>query len=173
MALFMVSWTAPTHNTDGSLLTNLDGFVCYRAQSFAELANSPVVEVGAMDRTCVLADLPGTWYVGVKARNTQDIYSAFSEIKTVTAEEEEPPPPPPPPPEEGPVVINTKAVEIRFGNKGPWIARKVGTVPLGTACIGGPLIARSGQDYYEVPRSAVKLTVASVRTTSKIAALCN
>ena len=56
-ALAVISWTAPTHNTDGSVLTNLESHVVYCATTFAAIESSPRGEVMMPDQSFVLPAL--------------------------------------------------------------------------------------------------------------------
>jgi len=168
-ALAVISWTAPTHNTDGSVLTNLESHVVYCATTFAAIESSPRGEVMMPEQSFTLPDLSaGTWLCAAKARTSADVYSALSQTVTVVVEA----PPPPPPPPSGVVTVMSTVMELRVGKNGPWLVRKVGTVPLGVSCIGDPLMVVTGADWYAVPRSAVTFTK-SVSTSAKIVARCN
>lgn len=90
-----VCWTAPTENTDGSPLTDLDGFFIY----WANTSGGPYtdsVRITDSSRRCKTLDLnPGTYYLVGTAYNEANIQSEFSlEIERVIA----PPPKVPNPP---------------------------------------------------------------------------
>jgi len=63
----LVSWTAPTTNTDGTTLTDLAGFRIYYGTSAAAL-NSTADAAGAATRSFRVGSLvPGTYYFSVTA----------------------------------------------------------------------------------------------------------
>ena len=79
-----LSWTAPTHNTDGSRLTNLRGFVVEYGTRRDQL-NGQLDVRGEAVTSAVIEDLaPATWYFGVRAVSTAGIESRLSEIVSTT-----------------------------------------------------------------------------------------
>jgi hypothetical protein len=153
----LVSWVAPTTNTDGSTLINLGSFRIYHGTSSSSLTrNLAVTDVTA--RSARVDGLtPGTWYFSVRAVNTQGVESADSNIgsKAVT----------------GASAANTVGITITStaarrtigttvydlvrGSTGKWvIGRSVGTVPLNTPCRTYYLYG----DFYGVQTGYVTLT---------------
>jgi hypothetical protein len=122
-----VSWTTPTTNTNGSVLTNLAAYRVYYGTSTSSLSRS--LEVNDITRrdTVVNSLVPGTWYFMVRAVNTAQVESPNSEMwtKAVTgataassvaitinaapAPEPTPPPTPTPPPDPTPTPPPTPA----------------------------------------------------------------
>ena len=82
-----LSWTAPTQNTDGSVLTDLAGYKLYYGKSAGRYNKS--IRIDNPSVTSYLIDnlLPGTYYVVATSFNALGIESAFSNeaIKTVTS----------------------------------------------------------------------------------------
>ena len=79
-----LSWTAPTQNTDGSVLTNLAGYRIYYGTDSASLAQTlPVASPGIT--TLVVENLPpGTWFFAVKAYNSNGTESDLSATASKT-----------------------------------------------------------------------------------------
>jgi hypothetical protein len=78
-----LSWTPPTQNTDGSALTNLNGYKVYWGTSQGNYANSASVGMGIANY--VVEQLtPGTWYFTVTAINSQGVESAYSNVASKT-----------------------------------------------------------------------------------------
>jgi hypothetical protein len=79
-----VSWRPPTHNTDGSALTNLAGFVIAYGDSADDLSRSIAVD-DPLATTYVVENLTnGTWYFAVQAINTEGAASFNSTLATKT-----------------------------------------------------------------------------------------
>lgn len=79
----LLSWTAPSLNTDGSALTNLNGYKVYWGTSQGSYSNSASVSLGSV--SYVVEQLtPGTWYFTVTAINSQGVESAYSNEATKT-----------------------------------------------------------------------------------------
>lgn len=75
-----LSWTAPTENEDGSVLTDLAGYLIVYGPSSTMLHESIRIENPGLDRY-VIDDLPaGTYYFGVKAFNASGVQSAVSNV---------------------------------------------------------------------------------------------
>lgn len=79
-----LSWTAPTLNEDGSPLTDLRGYRVYYGTSSNNL--SSVLDVGTSGVTSTVVEnlSPATWYFAVKAYNTSNVESSFSNIASKT-----------------------------------------------------------------------------------------
>jgi hypothetical protein len=73
-----LSWTPPTHNSDGSRLTNLAGYRIYYGTSAGALNRS--VQVSNPSVTTYVIDnlAPATWYFAVRAYNTSGVESTLS-----------------------------------------------------------------------------------------------
>ena len=80
-----LSWTAPTENTDGSVLTDLAGYKLYYGKSARRYDKS--IRIDNPSVTSYLIDnlLPDTYYVAATSFNAAGIESAFSNeaVKTV------------------------------------------------------------------------------------------
>lgn len=82
----VVTWTAPTLNTDGSALTNLQGYRVQWGQSAADLSQSKYTENLLTSWTSpTLA--AGTWFFAVRAYNSLGLESDISNVasKVMTA----------------------------------------------------------------------------------------
>lgn len=78
-----LSWTPPTLNTDGTALTDLDGYTVYWGKQSGEYTNS--ADIGAGATTFVVENLSaGTWYFAMRAYNTQGVESDYSGEASVT-----------------------------------------------------------------------------------------
>ena len=78
-----VSWTPPTANSDGSTLSNLNGYVLLYGQSSGNLDHS--VSVSGSLTTYVVDNLsPGTWYFSLVTVNSQDIQSIPTNLASTT-----------------------------------------------------------------------------------------
>ena len=74
-----LSWTAPTLNTDGSLLTNLGGYRIYHGTSASSLNDVRTVAVNS--NSYEFTSLPaGTHYFAISAYNTDGAESARSSV---------------------------------------------------------------------------------------------
>lgn len=84
----IVAWTAPTTNTDGSPLTNLQGYRVMYGRTNTEAGLDTSVYTENLLTTWTSPDLaPGQWYFGVKAYNSLGLESALSNVagKNTTA----------------------------------------------------------------------------------------
>lgn len=81
----VLTWTAPTQNTDGSALTNLSKYRIYKADTQAKLPAAAPIEVAGTLKTHTLQNLaPGTWWFAVSALNDKTIESTLSGAVTTT-----------------------------------------------------------------------------------------
>jgi hypothetical protein len=108
-----LSWTAPTANTDNTPLVNLASYRVYYGTSSTSLTQSSNVADNTQTTTTIDSLTPGTWYMAVRAVNTNNVESANSNVvaKSVTGATSaanvaitinpEPTPPPTPPPSGG------------------------------------------------------------------------
>jgi hypothetical protein len=165
-----VSWSPPTRNTDGSPLTNLGSFVIVYGTSAGSMTQSHVVSDVTAREATIQSLTPGTWYFAARARTTSNVESANSTVGsksvtgataastvaiTITPTTPPPPPPPPPPPTDPKLVVTNPDVYdlVRYGSR-TYIGRKVGTIPVGTACDS----TRRISSWYRVARAQVTLT---------------
>ena len=76
----MLSWSAPSENTDGTLLTDLDGYRIYYGVAEGNYPN--VVNVNGAGNTSVVIDnlVPDTYYFVGTAVNTDGLESDFSSV---------------------------------------------------------------------------------------------
>jgi hypothetical protein len=79
-----VSWTAPTHNMDGSPVTDLTGYNIYYGKSPTALTSVVAVNNPASGSYTISKLASGTWYFGVRAYNGQADESALSSIVSKT-----------------------------------------------------------------------------------------
>lgn len=145
------TWTAPTANTDGTVIpaTGAGSIVSHRLEwgtcsgtAFGTKIAEAVVLAPALTYT-VTNLAPGTYCFRVYAKNTYGIESAPSGVVSKVV-----PAPVPNPPTL--VTVSVVAYELK-----PNGLRMVGTLPLGTPCAGDVLFQTLGQDFYAVPRGAV------------------
>lgn len=79
-----LTWTAPTQNTDGSVLTNLAGYKIYYGTSASALTQSVTIANPGLT-AYTLSDLPmGNWYFAVTAYSTAGIESGLTGVITTT-----------------------------------------------------------------------------------------
>ncbi len=78
-----VSWTPPTANSDGTTLSNLNGYVLLYGQSAGSLDHSVNVSNGLT--TYMVDNLsPGTWYFALVAVNSQGVQSIPTNLASST-----------------------------------------------------------------------------------------
>jgi hypothetical protein len=160
----VLTWTAPTQNTDGSPIPTLPGdpgalakYKIFHAASTTGIATAVPIEVDASMLTYSVAGLPaGPRYFAMKATTVAGIDSDFtpsvskvvagetaSGSVTVTVNTKPLPPV---------VTIAVAAYEgVQSGDR-VLLGRRVGSIELGVGCIEPALIAES---FYEVPKAAV------------------
>lgn len=158
----VVSWVAPTQNTDGSALTNLAGFKVYWANSSAGVpAATPVVLNSPTTLTYTVTGLTaGTWYFGAKAFNSANVDSDLSGIAnkvvtipsanastTVTITTKPNPPV---------VTVAQTAYDLRERWFNVSLGRPVGTIALGVPC-DERVLSKKGEHYHAVPPEQVSL----------------
>lgn len=73
-----LTWIAPTQNTDGSVLTNLAGFVIVYGASSDALSQSVRIENPSVDSYTFQDLAPGTYHFGIRAYNQTGVESALS-----------------------------------------------------------------------------------------------
>lgn len=76
----ILSWTAPTRNTDGSILTNLSGHRIHYGRSPTELTNPVQVSNPALSRYVLENLTGGIWFFGVRALSASGAESDLSPI---------------------------------------------------------------------------------------------
>ncbi len=80
-----LSWTAPTENTDGTTLTDLDGYSVHWGKDPDSYSSSQELDAGI--QSYVVEELTaGTWYFAVRARNSDGLYSDYSNEASKTIE---------------------------------------------------------------------------------------
>jgi hypothetical protein len=80
----VLSWTAPTQNTNGSALTDLAGFFIRYGSAATSLSESVQIPTPGV-ATYVVSDLePGTWYFAVEAYNSNGGRSSPSQVVSKT-----------------------------------------------------------------------------------------
>jgi hypothetical protein len=181
-----VSWMPPTANTDGTPLTNLDGYDLLYGTSSNSLDQK--IDVTNSKATSYIVDnllIPDagvTYFIGMKAYNLNGIRSELSDIASKVF------------PPTGPVPTAVKTATVTV-NKKPGIPtllvvsstamsvkvkwtngrvafvldKEIGTVPIGTVCRRDFRIAKT--DYFRVDRRYVDLT--SPTRTVLIVANCS
>ena len=80
----MLSWQAPTTNTDGAALTDLAGYRIYYGMNADDLTQTvQLTSVGL--QTYVIEDLgSGTWYFAIKAVTNTGVESGLSDVVSKT-----------------------------------------------------------------------------------------
>lgn len=83
-----LSWSPPTHNSDGSSITNLAGYTLHYGTASQDYTGS--IEITSPTQTSyVLSDNgfpPGTYYFAISAYNAQQVSSPFSSEVSVTVD---------------------------------------------------------------------------------------
>ena len=79
-----VSWTAPTQNADGTVLTNLAGFRIYYGTSPGNYPNQITINNPGVTTRVVNNLAPGTWYFVSTAFNSSGVESDFSNVAMKT-----------------------------------------------------------------------------------------
>jgi len=154
-----IQWAAPTQNTNGTALTDLQGFKIVYGTSASNLNLSQSVS-GATAKSATIAALAtGTWYFAVRAVNTSGVESANSAVvsRTISAA----------------TAAKTVNITISSSSSDIWVTtstsvydvlmnngvrvlgRQVGTVPLGTRC---QTYYKVGSDYYKVNETKIRVT---------------
>ena len=77
-----LTWTPPTLNTDGSQLTDLDGYRVYYGTDPNNLASSISVDNPGLSSFVVDNLVPATYYFSVKSVNASGVESGFSNMAT-------------------------------------------------------------------------------------------
>jgi len=80
----LISWTAPTTNTDGSTLTNLSGFRVAYGRSESDMSQSASITNPSLSSYTVNNLTSGQWFFAVYAVNSSGIESSVSNVATKT-----------------------------------------------------------------------------------------
>jgi hypothetical protein len=80
----MLSWTAPTTDTDGGAVTQLSGYRIYYGASATELTQSVNIASATTLSYAVTGLTTGTWYFAVVAEAIDGTESAMSAIESKT-----------------------------------------------------------------------------------------
>jgi hypothetical protein len=163
----VVSWVAPTANTDGSTLTNLAGFRVYYGTSSTTLTQTQTLNDVTARSATISGLAPGTWYFAVRTLNTRSEESANSNIASravtgatasnvVSITITNPTPPPPPPPPTGTLRTTSTAVyDYVLSGSTYIVGRRIGTIALGRPCTRDMQIG----NYYRVFSEDVAYTL--------------
>jgi hypothetical protein len=76
----MLSWTAPTLNTDGTPLSNLAGYKIRYGRGPAELTETLLIPTPGVTSAQVENLASGTWYFGVISYSTDGVESDLSNL---------------------------------------------------------------------------------------------
>jgi hypothetical protein len=79
-----LGWTDPTHNTNGSALTNLAGIHIYYGTSAAAMTHEITIPSASETSYTISGLTAGTWYFGATAYTTAGVQSALSQIGSKT-----------------------------------------------------------------------------------------
>jgi hypothetical protein len=80
----LLSWTPPTRNTDGTVLTDLAGFRVYWGTVAGTYPNSVTIQNPGLSSYVVDQLTPGTWYFVTSAVNTRGTESALTPPRSKT-----------------------------------------------------------------------------------------
>lgn len=142
-----LSWTPPTQNTDGTALTDLDGYRLYYGLTSGDYPE--MIDIGDPTvTTYVVQGLTGgeTYYFAATAYNTNNIESDYSNEATKVIEYSIPEPP------TGLTVAESNLTAYTIVQSRDNIALlPIGSVEPGTSCDG----SQSVKGHYVVPRDSV------------------
>jgi hypothetical protein len=79
-----LSWAPPTHNSDGSPLTNLTSYRVYYGTSSGNYPNSTTINNPGLSSFVIDQLTPATWYFVITALNSTGVESAHSNVATKT-----------------------------------------------------------------------------------------
>jgi hypothetical protein len=161
----VVSWTAPTKNTDGSNLTDLSSFKVMYGTSSTSMTRTANVTDPTRRNTTISSLTPATWYFKVHAVNSKGVASSDSNVatkavkgataaKTVSVSVS------------STGALTTKAVNVwdvkRFSNGTYGRNQVVGWIALGKPCYTS---FKVGDKHYKINRSdATKIYITPIST---------
>ncbi len=143
-----LTWPAVTTRTDGTALTNLQGYNVYRgtsASTLTKFANVPAPTTTYVDSTPVTGS---TYYYAVTAIDANGLESAQSNIGSKSFA----------PPSSTTLTVAAAggaAEQAYHGPSGDFLMRSVGQVAPLTPCDSGNGILCQGVQYYELPVASV------------------
>jgi hypothetical protein len=79
-----LSWTAPTENTDGSVLGNLSGYVIHYGTVANDLTSSITISNPGLTTYVVDSLTAGTYYFTLSATTTSGVQSVYSNEASIT-----------------------------------------------------------------------------------------
>lgn len=79
----VLSWEAPTTNTDGSPLTDIAGYIVHYGTIASLLTQSAALDT-ATDGYSLSALAPGIWYFAISATNSAGVEGAWSDVVSAT-----------------------------------------------------------------------------------------
>lgn len=79
-----LSWTPPSANTDGSVLSNLSGYVVLYGRTADNLSQTIQINNASISTYVVDSLATGTWYFAVVAVNSQGTWSPLSNVTSKT-----------------------------------------------------------------------------------------
>ena len=81
-----LDWQAPTQNSDGTVLTDLNGYRIYQGTSASQSSLQSIATLtNASVSTYVVENLsPGTYYFAISAISAQNIESVLSNVVSIT-----------------------------------------------------------------------------------------
>lgn len=80
----VLTWTAPTQNTDGTTLTDLAGFHVYYGDTAVNLNQTATVTGATVKTTTIQPLAAGTWFFAISAFNARNIDSERSAPVSIT-----------------------------------------------------------------------------------------
>jgi len=79
-----LSWTPPTQNSDGSVLTDLAGYNIYFGSSQGNYPNRVGIDNQSISTYVIENLLPDTYYVVATSLNSQGVESTYSNVAVKT-----------------------------------------------------------------------------------------
>lgn len=142
----VLTWTAPTQNTDGTALTDLAGFTIYMGTVAGGPYPVTVTINDPLETSLTVPNLSeGTYFFVSTAFNTGGLESDFSNEATKTILPTIPLPP-------TGLTVEDLTVFTIVDQVDKFVLLPVGTVPAGTQCIAGQTI----NGHHVVPRAEVQ-----------------
>lgn len=161
-----LTWTTPTQNTDGSVLTNLTGYEIYSSAISASDLGLMITLPDPGLRAYSVANLsPGTYYFGIKAvaaTGTSDMSNVVKTVKTA------PVPPPLPVPTLKTVGGDAFLAGPNYTDFEFKTGEKLGTIVAGVKCDATRRVKAT--DFYRVPNASIAWS--GTKRTDYMAAAC-
>jgi hypothetical protein len=166
-----LNWTAPTQNTDGSPLMDLDHYKIYYGTSTTSLTQLVDLITKSLLTYKVTNLAPGTWFFSMTAINTAGIESDKSNVVSKVILPTKPNSP-------TDLTVTTIALfrlvqNISPTGEGDLVMVLLGTVPAGTSCDVSQTITTHGVSYNKVPRNTVGIIYTDNNRPPTVWAICS